>query len=80
MAQVTGGSDFDGVWEEWSNASLMFLREAADTIAKSGEKPASRISSNRLAIHELGSNWRCSGSTRCSWPWSTASAWSMRVG
>ena len=20
MAQVTGGSDFDGVWEEWSNA------------------------------------------------------------
>src|SRR5687767_6353069 len=37
MAQVTGGSDFDGVWEEWSNASLMLLREAADTIAKSGE-------------------------------------------
>jgi hypothetical protein len=37
MAQVTGGSDFDGVWEEWSNASLMLLREASDTFAKAGE-------------------------------------------
>jgi hypothetical protein len=37
MAQVTGGSDFDGVWEEWSNTSLRLLREAADTFAKSGE-------------------------------------------
>jgi hypothetical protein len=37
MAQVTGGSDFDEVWEEWSNASLALLREAADTFAKSGE-------------------------------------------
>lgn len=37
MAQVTGGSDFDDVWEEWSNASLMLVREAADTFAKPGE-------------------------------------------
>lgn len=37
MAQVTGGSDFDGVWEEWSNASLMLLREASDLFAKAGE-------------------------------------------
>jgi hypothetical protein len=37
MAQVTGGSDFDGVWEEWSNASLMLLREASDRFAKTGE-------------------------------------------
>jgi hypothetical protein len=37
MAQVTGGSDFDGVWEECSNASLMLLREASDTFAKAGE-------------------------------------------
>lgn len=37
MAQVTGGSDFDGVWEEWSNASLMLLREASDRFAKAGE-------------------------------------------
>lgn len=37
MAQVTGGSDFDGVWEEWSNASLMLLREASDLCAKAGE-------------------------------------------
>jgi hypothetical protein len=36
MAQVTGGSDFDEVWEEWSNASLALLREAADTFVKSG--------------------------------------------
>lgn len=36
MAQVTGGSDFDEAWEEWSNASLALLREAADTFAKSG--------------------------------------------
>ena len=38
MAQVTGGSDFDGVWEEWSNASLTLVREAADRFAKSGQE------------------------------------------
>src|SRR5262249_22259201 len=37
MAQGTGGSDFDGVWEEWSNASLMLFREASDRFAKEGE-------------------------------------------
>ena len=37
MAQVTGGSDFDGVWEEWSNASLILLREASDRFVKAGE-------------------------------------------
>lgn len=35
MAQFSGGSDFDVVWEEWSNASLRFLREAANAFAKS---------------------------------------------
>jgi hypothetical protein len=37
MAQVTTGSDFDGVWEERSNASPMLLREASDLFAKAGE-------------------------------------------
>src|ERR1700704_2948482 len=37
MAQVTGGSDFDRIWEEWANVSLLLLREAADTFSKSGE-------------------------------------------
>jgi hypothetical protein len=35
--KVPAGSDFDDVWEEWSNASLMLVREAADMFAKSGE-------------------------------------------
>jgi hypothetical protein len=33
MGQFTGGSDFDEVWEEWSNASLKLLREAAARFA-----------------------------------------------
>jgi hypothetical protein len=37
MAQVTGGSDFDSVWEEVANASLLLLREASDLFAKGGE-------------------------------------------
>jgi len=37
MAQVTGGSHFDEVWEEWSNVSLTLIREAADRFAHSGE-------------------------------------------
>lgn len=36
MAQVTGGSDFDFVWEERVNVSLALLREAADAIAARG--------------------------------------------
>src|SRR6266704_2262838 len=34
--QVTGGSDFDFVWEERVNVSLALLREAADAIAARG--------------------------------------------
>ena len=36
MAQVTGGSDFDGEWEERTNVCLGLLREAADRIASDG--------------------------------------------
>ena len=36
MAQVTGGPNFDIAWEEWSNAALRLVREAADVYAKSG--------------------------------------------
>jgi hypothetical protein len=34
MAQVTGGSNFDGHWEESANVALALLREAADLFAK----------------------------------------------
>ncbi len=36
MAQVTGGSGFDGEWEERTNVCLRLLREAADFIASHG--------------------------------------------
>jgi hypothetical protein len=36
MAQVTGSTDFDGVWEEWSNTALILVREAANRYAQSG--------------------------------------------
>jgi len=36
VAQITGGSDFDGVWNERANVSLALLREAADAIAQRG--------------------------------------------
>ena len=36
MAQVTGGSDFDGEWEERTNVCLSLLREAADRISSIG--------------------------------------------
>jgi hypothetical protein len=36
MAQVAGGSDFDGEWEERTNVCLGLLREAADRIASHG--------------------------------------------
>jgi len=48
MAQVTGGSDFHGVWEEWSNASLMLLREASDTFAKVARFLRRSVTSNAL--------------------------------
>ena len=37
MAQVTGGSNFDRVWEEWANVSLALLREAANKYSTFGE-------------------------------------------
>jgi hypothetical protein len=36
VAQISGGSDFDWVWEEWENALLRLVREAANTCARSG--------------------------------------------
>jgi hypothetical protein len=36
LAQVTGGPNFDIAWEEWSNAALRLVREAADTYARAG--------------------------------------------
>src|SRR5689334_13874518 len=38
MAQVTGGWNFDMVWEEWTNRSLLLLREAANAYAAGGEE------------------------------------------
>jgi hypothetical protein len=32
--QVTGGSDFDTVWNEWAGVCLVLLREAADMFAR----------------------------------------------
>jgi hypothetical protein len=34
MAQVTGGSDFDMVWDEWARECLVLLREAADIVCE----------------------------------------------
>ena len=36
MAQVTGGSDFDEIWEERTNTCLALLREAADAYSTRG--------------------------------------------
>ncbi len=37
MAQVTGGANFDDVWEEWANTALILLREAAGLFAGSSK-------------------------------------------
>lgn len=48
MAQLTGGSDFDEIWEERTNTCLALLREAADAHSLQGPgavQPAAVVAS-----------------------------------
>jgi hypothetical protein len=54
MAPVAGGLDFDEVWEAWANASLALLREASDTVARSGENSLILVGAAFIGLWLIG--------------------------